>query len=46
MLDDGRECGAVVVRRDMSGGKGGSRVIGCRLCGDGGWMMGGCMVGG
>jgi len=42
--DDGRERGGVVVRRDMSGGKGGSRVIGCRLCKDGGRMMDGCVV--
>jgi len=30
----------------MGGGKGGSRVVGCRLCRDYGWMMGGCVVGG
>jgi len=49
MLDDGGECDGVVVRRDMSGGKGGSRVIGYRLCRDGGWMMGGddgCLLSG
>jgi len=36
MSDDGGECGGVVVRKDVSGKKGGSRVIGCRLCKDGG----------
>jgi len=46
MTDDGRERGGVVVRRDMSGGKGGSTVVGCRLFGDGGWMMDDCVVGG
>jgi len=46
MSDDGMERGGVVVRGHMSGRKGGSRVVGCRLCGDGGWMMDGCVVGG
>jgi len=44
MSDDGGECGGVMVRKNMSGGKGGNRVIGCMLCKDGGWVMGGCVV--
>jgi len=44
--DDGKECGGVVVRRDMSGGKGHNRLVGSRLFGDGGWMIGRCVVGG
>jgi len=30
----------------MRGGKGSSRMNSCRLCGDNGWMLGGCVVGG
>jgi len=46
MTDDGRECGGVVVRKDMTGGKGGSRVGDCGVFGDGCWMMNVCVVGG
>ena len=45
MTNDGRECGGEVVRRDISGGKGGSRVSGCGVYGDSGWMMDVCVVG-
>jgi len=46
MANDGRECGGEMVRRDMSGGKGGSWVGGYGVSGDGGWMMDVCVVGG
>jgi len=45
MSDNGGECGGVVVRGYMSGGEGSNRMSGCRLCGDGGGVMGGCVVG-
>jgi len=44
--DDGGECGGVVVRRYMRGGKVSGTMNGCRLCGDSGWMLSGCVVGG
>ena len=47
MSNDGRECGSEVLRRDMNGGKGGSRVGCCGVSRDGGWMMDdGCLYGG
>jgi len=45
MSDDGKECDGVMVGRDMSGGKGGNRLIGYRLSKDGGWMMDSRVVG-
>ena len=45
MADVGRKGTNEVMRWDMGGGKGGSRV-GCGgVPGDGGWMMGVCVVG-
>jgi len=44
MIKDG-ECGGVVVRRYVGGGNGSDWMNSCRLCGDGGWMLGGCVVG-
>ena len=41
MVDDGGKFGGLVVRGYMNGGKGSSRMSGYRLCGDGGWVMGG-----
>jgi len=49
MLEDGGECGGVVVRGYMSGEKGNSMMIGCRLCEDGGCVVGGddgCLLNG
>jgi len=41
MSDDGRECGGVVVRGYMSGGKGSSKMSGCRLSRDYGCLLSG-----